>query len=110
MGKTTNSAVAARKLARERRMKLDEDRAARDERIEVAAAAVFVAQADREEALAAVTAAETSMAGSVRALLDAEGLTQAQAADLLGLDAGEVRRLAKVGGDSTAAGGESGGE
>ncbi len=110
MGKTTNSAVAARKLARERRMKLDEDRAARDERIEVAAAAVFVAQADREDALAAVTAAETSMAGSVRTLLDAEGLTQAQTADLLGLDAGEVRRLAKVAGDSTAAGGESGGE
>lgn len=110
MGKTTNSAVAARKLARERRMKLDEDRAARDERIEVAAAAVFVAQADRQDALAAVTAAETSMAGSVRTLLDAEGLTQAQTADLLGLDSGEVRRLAKVAGDSTATGGESGGE
>ncbi len=110
MGKTTNSAVAARKLARERRLKLDEDRAARDQRIEDAAASVFVAQGERDDALAAVAAAETSMAGSVRTLLDDEGLTQAQTADLLGLEAGEVRRLAKVAGDTTAAGGDTGGE
>jgi len=110
MGKTTNSAVAARKLARERRLKLDVDRAARDQRIEDAAAAVFVAQGERDDALAAVAAAETSMAGSVRTLLDDEGLTQAQTADLLGLEAGEVRRLAKVAGDATAAGGDTGGE
>lgn len=109
MGKTTNGAIAARKLARERRMKLDEDRAARDERIESAAAAVFVAQGDREAALAAVSGAEAAMAGSVRTLLDDEGLTQTQTAELLGLDTGEVRRLAKVAGDTGPAG-DTGGE
>lgn len=115
MGKTTNNAVAARKLARERRLKLDEDRAARDQRVEDAAAAVFVAQTERDDALAAVTAAETSMAGSVRTLLEDEGLTQTQTAELLDLDAAEVRRLAKVAVDTAtaptaAAGGGSGGE
>lgn len=101
MGRKTNSAVEARKLARERRMKLDADRAERDERIEAAAAAVFVAQADRDDALAAVAAADAAIAGSVRALIDDEGLTQQQTGDLLGLDAPEVRRLAKLGTETT---------
>lgn len=100
----TNSAVAARKLARERRLKLDVDRAARDQRIEDAAAVVFVAQVERGEALAAVAAAETLMAVSVRTLLEAEGLTQAQTAELLDLDTAEVRRLVKVAADSGSSG------
>jgi DNA-directed RNA polymerase specialized sigma24 family protein len=95
MGRKTNNAVEARKLARERRMKLDADRAERDERIEAAAASVFVAQQDRVAALAAAAAAEAAIAGSVRLLLDTEGLTQTQTGQLLDLDVAEVRRLAK---------------
>ncbi len=105
MGRKTNSAVEARKLARERRMKLDADRAERDERIEAAAVAVFVAQQDQAAALAAAAAAESAIADSVRLLLDAEGLTQTQTGQLLDLDVAEVRRLAKVT-PGSAAGGE----
>ncbi|MGI8416706.1 MAG: hypothetical protein ACR2P2_11000 [Nakamurella sp.] len=95
MGQKTNSAVEARKLARERRMKLDEDRAQRDERIEAAAAAVFVAQQDQVAALTAAASAESAIADSVRLLLDAEGLTQTQTGQLLDLDVAEVRRLVR---------------
>lgn len=100
MARKANAAVEARKLARERRMKLDADRAVRDERIESAAAAVFVAQMERASALDAAAAAELKMAGSVRSLLDGEGLTQAQTAELLDLDAAEIRRLTKLTGDT----------
>lgn len=100
MGKVTNSAVEARRRARERRIKLYEDRAAKDERIETAAAAFFVAQTDREAALAALDAADTALAGQVRTLTDDEGLTMAQTADLLDVDAAEVRRLAKLAADT----------
>lgn len=95
MGRKTNSAVEARKLARERRMNLDADRAERDERIEAAAAEVFLAQQHQAAALAAAATAEAAIAESVRSLLDTEGLTQTQTGQLLDLDAAEVRRLAK---------------
>lgn len=102
MGKVTNSAVEARRRAKERRIKLYEDRAAKDERIETAAAAFFVAQTDREAALAALDAADTALAGHVRSLTDDEGLTTTQTADLLDVDAAEVRRLAKLAADTAA--------
>lgn len=102
MGKVTNSAVEARRRAKERRIKLYEDRAAKDERIETAAAAFFVAQTDRTAALAAIDAADAALASQVRTLTDDEGLTVAQAADLLDVDAAEVRRLAKLATDTAA--------
>lgn len=104
MGKVTNSAVEARRRAKERRIKLYEDRAAKDERIETAAAAFFVAQTDREAALAALAAADAALAGQVRALTDDEGLTIAQTADLLDIEAAEVRRLVKLNADAAAKG------
>ncbi len=103
MGRKTNNAVEARKLARERRMKLDADRAERDERIEAAAAAVFVAQQDRAAGLAAAAAAESAIAQSVRLLLDTEGLTQTQTGELLDLDPSEIRRLSKLTSDAQSA-------
>lgn len=103
MGKVTNSAVEARRRAKERRIKLYEDRAAKDERIETAAAAFFVAQTDRTVALAAIDTADSALAGQVRTLTDDEGLTVAQAADLLDVDAAEVRRLVKLAGDAAPA-------
>lgn len=100
MGKVTNNAVEARKRAKERRIKLYEDRAAKDERIETAAAAFFVAQTDRTAALAAIDTADTALAGQVRTLTDDEGLTVAQTADLLDVDASEIRRLVKLTADA----------
>lgn len=96
MGKVTNKAVEARRRAKERRVKLYEDRAAKDERIEAAAAAFFVAQAEREDALAAVAAADASLAGQVRVLFDDEDLTQAEVAELLDIESSEVRRLSRL--------------
>ncbi len=96
MGRKSNAAIEARKLARERRVKMDSARDARDRRVEDAAAAVFVTKLDRAEALAAVDAADRAMAGSVRGPLADEGLTHSQVAELLDLDAAEVRRLAKL--------------
>ena len=97
MGRVANRAVDAKKRAKERRIKLYEDRAARDARVEAAAAAFFVAQDGREAALAALEEADGELAAQVRALTDREGLTQGQVAELLDIDGAEVRRLLKLG-------------
>ena len=125
MGRVANGAVAARARAQQRVAALHADRAARDARIEDAAAAVFAeldgkVKAAQRRALAvaaaqraitdahrveaeAVAAADQRIAGCVAAL-KAEGLTVAQIADLLTLPAGEVRRaLRGPAGDSAAA-------
>ncbi len=117
MGKVANAAVAARARAQERLAALHVERAARDQRIEDAAAAVFAeidgkAAAEERRALAvaaaqraiadaeqaereAVTAADQRIAGCVVAL-KAEGLTVAQIAALVSMPASEVRRLLRV--------------
>jgi DNA-directed RNA polymerase specialized sigma24 family protein len=116
-----NGAVAARARAQRRVAALHADRAARDARIEDAAAAVFAeldgkvragerralavqaaqrAVTDAEEAeRVEVAAADQRIAGCVAAL-KAEGLTVAQIADLLTLPAGEVRRLLRTAADA----------
>ena len=114
MGRVANSAVAARARAQERLAALHVERAARDRRIEDAAAAVFAeldgkALAGERRALAvaaaqraitdaeraereAVAAADQRIGGWVAAL-KAEGLTVAQIAELVTLPASDVRRL-----------------
>ncbi len=114
MGKVANAAVAARARAQERMAALHVQRAARDRRIEDAAAAVFAeldrkAAAEERRALAvaaaqrAITDAERAerevvatadqrIAGWVAAL-KAEGLTVTQIAELVTLPATDVRRL-----------------
>lgn len=117
MGKVANAAVAARARAQERLAALHVERAARDQRIEDAAAAVFaeidgkaaaqerrtlavaaalraIADAERAER-EAVTAADQRIAGCVVAL-KAEGLTVAQIAALVSMPSSEVRRLLRV--------------
>ena len=117
MGKVANAAVAARARAQERLAALHVERAARDQRIEDAAAAVFAeidgkAAAEERRALAvaaalraiadaeraereAVTAADQRIAGCVVAL-KVEGLTVAQIAALVSVPSSEVRRLLRV--------------
>jgi hypothetical protein len=80
------------RVARERRMALDPERVARDERIDQAVADVGVALEERDRAADAVTAAERNAGEAVDRLL-AEQLTGAQVAQLCALTTSEVTRL-----------------
>lgn len=99
--KTANPRQAALLLARERRLKLDADRDAKDRRIEEATAAALVALGERAEAERAVEAATAELGKAVRELL-AEDASQDKAAELVGITAAEVRRLTKVKGTDSA--------
>ena len=83
---------AARVKARQRRIDMEHDRAARDTRIEHAAAAVFTALAAKARAEQNVHAAEADVGQSLRQLLQ-EGLTTSQAAQLCDLPPTAVQRL-----------------
>ena len=88
----TRIAQAARAKARQRRLDMEHDRAARDARIEHAAAAVFTALAARTRAEQDVHQAEERVGQSLRRLLQ-EGLTTTQAAQLCELPPTTVQRL-----------------
>ncbi len=120
MGKTTNEAVTARETARKRLLALNADRAARDARIEAAAAKVITtagkltdataaaqsaradARAGYEAALtridatyaAAVSKAEPAVAAGL-VELTAEKLSPADVAALTDLPSADVKRLLK---------------
>jgi hypothetical protein len=83
---------AARVKARERRLAMERDRAARDSRIEDAAAAVFAALALKTEAERTCTAADERVAHGLGRLLE-EGLTTHQAAQLCDVTTGAAQRL-----------------
>ena len=110
MGKATNAAVTARARTRGRRIAADVDGAARQQRLDVAAAEVHrareVIESARERAALAVAAAravereqvadaEAVIAGAVRRLSE-ERLTVAQVADLVGMTGPEVRRTLRT--------------
>ena len=110
MGKATNAAVTARARTRRRRIAADVDGAARQQRLDVAAAEVHrareVIESARERAALAVAAAravereqvvdaEAVIAGAVRRLSD-ERLTVAQVAELVGMTGPEVRRILRT--------------
>jgi len=110
MGKATNAAVTARAKVRQRRIAAEVDGAARQQRLEVAAAqvhhAIAVIEEARERAALAVAAAraverrevagaEAVIAGAVRRLSE-ERLTVAQVADLVGMTGPEVRRTLRT--------------
>jgi hypothetical protein len=82
----------ARAKARQRRLDMEHDRAARDTRIEHAAAAVFTALAAKTRAEQDVHTAEGQVGQSLRRLLQ-EGLTSTQAAQLCDLPPTAVQRL-----------------
>lgn len=93
--KTANPRQAALLLARERRLKLDAERDAKDRRIEEATAAALLALDRRAEAERALEASTGELGKAVRELL-AEDVSQDRAAELVGISAVEVRRLARV--------------
>ena len=110
MGKATNAAVTARAKVRQRRIAAEVDGAAREQRLDAAAAEVHNARAviesARERAALAVAAAravereqvaaaEAAIAGAVRRLSE-ERLTVAQVADLVGMTGPEVRRILRT--------------
>jgi len=92
MGKTANGMQAARLKARQRRIALDADREARDDRVEDTAAKVFGLLDDRASAERVITDANVAI-GKALGLLVAEDLNAEAIASLVELDASEVRRL-----------------
>jgi hypothetical protein len=97
------------KAARERRLRLDPDQLAREERIDEAAVDVEVAWEERAAAEQAVVDAELAAAAAIGRLLG-ERLAVKDVVRLTGLDLATVRRLRQLGADTnddvdTAAGG-----
>ncbi|WP_402377950.1 hypothetical protein [Isoptericola rhizosphaerae] len=84
----TSSKVAARERARAARLRIDRDRAERDRRVEEAAASYFLVVEKRDEL-------DRRAGQSVDELLDL-GLAQRRIAELLDVDAREVRRLRSI--------------
>lgn len=88
------------KTVRERRLRLDPDQVAREQRIDEAAVDVEVAWDERAQAEQAINDAEISAATAVERLL-AEKLAVKDVVQLTGLDQATVRRLRRFGGDGT---------
>jgi len=128
MGKTTNEAVTARDTARKRLLALNADRAARDARIEAAAAKVITTAAKLTDATAAAESARAEARTGYEAALSkidatyaaavgkaepavaaglveltAEKLSPADVAALTDLPSAEVKRLLKSAPAATAA-------
>ncbi len=86
---------AALVKARQRRVELDRDRAARDSRIEAAAAEVFVQQQARADAEQAVARADVAIGAALRLLLE-DSVAIEGVAQLCELTETEVRRLTRT--------------
>ncbi len=93
MASTKQAALAK---ARQRRVALDQDRAARDSRVELAAADVYVLIEDRSAAEQAVQAANVAIGAVLRRLLEQESLTLDGVAQLCELELAQVRRLTRT--------------
>ena len=87
--------TARLQAARERRLRLDPDQLAREQRIDEAAVDVEVAWEARAAAERAVTEAEVAAAGAIENLL-AERLTVKDVVQLVGLDQATVKRLRQL--------------
>jgi len=88
------------KAARERRLRLDPDQLAREQRIDEAVVDVEVAWEARAEAEQAVKDAEVATAAAIERLLG-ERLAVKDVVQLTGLDQATVRRLRQLGTDAT---------
>jgi len=95
------------KAARERRLKLDPDQLAREQRIDEAVVDVEVAWEARSEAEQAVVAAEAEAATALERLLD-EKLAVKDVVRLTGMDQATVRRLRQLKQAEPTSGPESG--
>jgi len=87
---------AAMVKSRERRAALDEDRAARDRRVEEATSQVLLQLEERAAAAATVQAANAEIGVVLGRLLDDEGIAWEGVASLVDLTVSEVRRLARA--------------
>jgi len=95
MGRVAKAQRQARAKARQRRIALDHDRAAHDERVEAAAAEAILALGERDEALGQVRAADVRVGEALRAII-AEGIKVDGVARLYDLSVGEVHRLRRL--------------
>ena len=83
------------KAARERRLRLDPDQVAREQRIDEASVDVELAWEERAQAEQAMTDAEVATAAAIERLV-AEKLTVKDVVQLTGLDQATVRRLRQL--------------
>lgn len=90
--------------ARQRRVELDRDRAARDSRVEQCAARVFVLLEQQAAAERAKQQANAGIGQALRELLT-DGVTVDGAAELCELDLADVRRLLRTAGPAVTPGG-----
>jgi len=96
MASKVSSKQQAMAKARERRSALDQDRVARDRRVEEATAQVLLRLQDRAAAEQAVQVANAQIGAVLRRLLDDEGIAAHGVGGLVDLTVGEVRRLARA--------------
>jgi hypothetical protein len=95
IGRIAKSQQRARAKVRQRRIALDFDRAAHDERVEAAAGEAILALAERDDARGQVRAVEASV-GDALQRVTAEGIKVDGVAQLCDLSAGEVHRLRRA--------------
>lgn len=94
MASTAKAGQTARQKARERRIALEAQAKARNDRIENSTAAVFTGAEHRDRALQAAVEAEDAMADGLIDLAG-EGLPTPTIAELCEMTAGEVHKLIK---------------
>jgi len=82
--------------ARERRSALDQDRAARDRRVEEATAQVLLQLQERAAAQETMRAVNAEIGAVLRRLLDDEGIAAQGVGSLVDLTVTQVRRLARA--------------
>ncbi len=96
MASKVSSRQQAMAKARQRRAALDQDRAARDRRVEEATAQVLLQLQERATAEQAVQLANTEIGAALRRLLEDEGIAAQGVGALVDLTVGEVRRLTRA--------------
>jgi len=96
MASKVSSRQQAMAKARERRSALDQDRAARDRRVEEATAQVLLQLQERATAEEAVQVANAQIGAVLRRLLNDEGIAAHGVGGLVDLTVSEVRRLARA--------------
>ncbi len=96
MASKVSSRQQAMAKARERRSALDQDRAARDRRVEEATAKVLLQLQERAAAEQAVQVANAQIGAVLRRLLDDEGIAAQGVGGLVDLTVSEVRRLTRA--------------
>jgi len=96
MASKVSSRQQAMAKARERRSALDQDRVARDRRVEEATAQVLLQLQERAAAEQGVQVANAKIGAALRRLLEDEGVAAEGVGSLVDLTVRDVRRLARA--------------